>query len=647
MLGAAFCMLAGLGPSLAASLQRHDSSFTPHYALHVTYETVNVACRTKLLGLVNGTSPGPVLYLKEGETTWVRVYNDQEGRNLTMVSHTASHVPPRTHSELMVPKHWHGLAQAAAPFSDGTPQASQWAIAPGYFFDYEIKPAVGEAGTYFYHSHVNFQASSVSGPIIVEEASGTPPYAYDEDKILFVSEYFNKTDEAVVAGVNNVTLNWPGEPGSHMVNGGTYPPLGADETQSDEPWQASPANDECSPEVIQVAPNSTYRLRFIGGVVQTSVAIVFEDHDSLDVINVDGAYTKPAEVDRIQLGSGQRYDLLLRTKTEEELSLLGKSLFYIQIESRYRPVNVTSYAFLQYVGAANSTVASIGDRTIPGSPPATPPLNITTAIQDWLEYTLEPLEDNDFPSADQVTRTVYLYNAQLHAPGGQSFWSVNNHTWTEGNQHLNHTSYYHVANNSGVPYLVDVYQRGEAAIPDFELAVSQYGGWDPNLNVYPAKIGEIVDIVLINEPTGTIGGFDVHPWHLHGGHAYDLGSGPGMYDASANEAKMASMGYKPALRDTVQLYKYVDSNLVGDAAAVYTPQGWRAWRLRVQDAGVWMIHCHLQYHMLMGMQTVWIMGNASEITAIPQPYAEGYLSYGGSAYGNASYDPLVYHQFNN
>lgn len=511
---------------------------------------------------------------------------------------------------------------------------------------------MGEAGSYFYHSHVNFQASSIAGPIIVEEAAGVPvPYAYLDEKIVFVSESFNWTDETVVAGVNNVTLDWPGEPGSHMVNGGTYPPWGADETQTDEPWLASPANDECAPEVFELAPNSTYRLRFIGGVVATTVAIVIEDHDSMEVINVDGAYTQPAEVDRIQLGSGQRFDVLLKTKTVEELAQLGKSLFYIQIESRYRPANVTSYAFLQYVsgdganGSNSTTAINIGNRTIPASAPATPPLTITNEIYDWLEYTLTPLEDNDFPSADQVTRTVYLYNAQIAGPTGQKFWSVNNHTWTEGNEHLAATPFYDVANNSGVPYLVDVYNKGEAAIPDYDLAVSQYGGWDPNLNVYPAQVGEIIDVVLVNEPTGTVGGFDVHPWHLHGGHAYDLGSGPGMYDAAANEAKLASLGYKPVLRDTVQLYKYGDTNLVGDTAAVYTPQGWRAWRLRVEDAGVWMMHCHLQYHMLMGMQTVWVMGNASEITAIAEPYVAGYLSYGGSAYGNASYDPLVYHHF--
>jgi hypothetical protein len=30
------------------------------------------------------------------------------------------------------------MAVAVSPFSDGTPQASQWPIPPSHFFDYEI-----------------------------------------------------------------------------------------------------------------------------------------------------------------------------------------------------------------------------------------------------------------------------------------------------------------------------------------------------------------------------------------------------------------------------------------------------------------------------------------------------------------------------
>lgn len=60
-----------------------------------------------------------------------------------------------------------------------------------------------------------------------------------------------------------------------------------------------------------------------------------------------------------------------------------------------------------------------------------------------------------------------------------------------------------------------------------------------------------------------------------------------------------------------------------------------------------MLHCHILPHMIMGMQSVWITGNASEITRGVSPeLAHGYLTYGGSAYGNSSVDPFVIDYYN-
>jgi len=70
-----------------------------------------------------------------------------------------------------ITQHWHGLTMATAPFSDGTPQAAQWPIPPGHFFDYELHVPVGMAGTYFYHSHVGWQATSATGPLIVSNSA--------------------------------------------------------------------------------------------------------------------------------------------------------------------------------------------------------------------------------------------------------------------------------------------------------------------------------------------------------------------------------------------------------------------------------------------------------------------------------------------
>jgi len=64
----------------------HDDSFTPHIVLRVTEQPFTQSCITKPdVILVNGTSPGPEIRLVEGNTYWIRVYNDMDHQNLTMV----------------------------------------------------------------------------------------------------------------------------------------------------------------------------------------------------------------------------------------------------------------------------------------------------------------------------------------------------------------------------------------------------------------------------------------------------------------------------------------------------------------------------------------------------------------------------------
>lgn len=66
-------------------LHTHGSNFVPDYVLRVTHENHTVACQTHTSVLVNGTSPGPTLRLPPGKTTWIRVCNDMEEHNTTMV----------------------------------------------------------------------------------------------------------------------------------------------------------------------------------------------------------------------------------------------------------------------------------------------------------------------------------------------------------------------------------------------------------------------------------------------------------------------------------------------------------------------------------------------------------------------------------
>lgn len=79
-------LLLSLATAIVGSVVHHDDSFQPDYTLRVTAQDYTEACNTRYSVLVNGTSPGPELRLKEGQVSWIRVYNDMKDDNTTMVS---------------------------------------------------------------------------------------------------------------------------------------------------------------------------------------------------------------------------------------------------------------------------------------------------------------------------------------------------------------------------------------------------------------------------------------------------------------------------------------------------------------------------------------------------------------------------------
>lgn len=505
---------------------------------------------------------------------------------------------------------------AAYPFSDGTPLASQWPIPPQYFFDYELNIPSGSAGTYFYHSHVGFQAVSCSGPLIVEDKIS--PYEVDGDRIVHIQELFNKTDTTIEQGLKATPFAWSGETNGFLINGKTISNFGV--------------TDRLSAQVakIDIEPNSVYRIRFIGGHSLSYSALGVEEHTDLQIIEADGGYTKPHSTTFLQIASGQRFSALLKSKTCDELKQSGKLDYYIQIETRERPSNITNYAILRY----NNTCMIPADSTNRVSDttyPTRKPIALPPTVNGFLDYVLQPLYPNDFPSASQVTRRVVLTVQQVL--NKYIVWRDSNVSWTtDSNDSAPHTT-------PREPYLVSLYTNHTASMPSYPAAI-QNGGADPSTNTFPAQIGEVLEIVLqnvgghaIDNETG--GALDVHPWHAHGAHYYDIGGGPGAFDPDVAEARLK--GTEPVLRDTTMLFRYNATTQPGEK------HGWRAWRLRVVQPGVWMVHCHTLQHMVMGMQTVWVFGDAEQVMKLPRADVEGYLTYGGGAYGNRSHAPDVVH----
>ncbi|PFH61463.1 hypothetical protein XA68_17294 [Ophiocordyceps unilateralis] len=607
MLCPAFLLSSLLLLGAQAQFQVHGDDFKPDFELEATTGELDIDCQKRLSVLINGQSPGPQLNMTEGKVTWVRVWNKMSDLNLTM--------------------HWHGLSQRAAPFSDGTPLVSQWPIPPGHFFDYEVRPEPGDAGTYFYHSHVGFQLITAHGPLIVQDPNlEQAEQEYGEDVVMMLADYYAKDDHTIESGLLADPFRWSGEPQAVLVQG-----------HSGKANFGS-GNPSCEPYVIDVEPGKMYRLRMIGATAISVVKLGIEDHSNLTVIEADGSYTEPTEIDHMQLAPGQRFSYRLQAKSAAEIDRMNKTEFWVRYESRERPESIQGYALLRY------RMDKCEKPPRPKSQlPDKSPIELSTTTNDYLEYQLQPASQQErqkFPRLSEVTRTVTIQINQMLTSGeyvdgklqGSLVWVQNGSPWKEDVQ----------AEANQMPYLITVYTANEAdnvTMPNYERALEN-GGFDSETKTFPARVGEVLDIVWQNNG-GITGNFDIHPMHIHGEHAWDLGSGSGTYKAEENEKRFE--GFTPARRDTTILYRYTEKD------APDTTNGWRAWRIRVTEdnVGAWMMHCHIAQHAAMGMNTVWIFGDTPALMSrFPTaPFTEGYLKFGGEAYGSADKSPVVNHHF--
>lgn len=430
---------------------------------------------------------------------------------------------------------------------------------------------------------------------------------------MYFSDYWNKTDTAMKAGLIGDPFTWIGEINNMLVNG------------YGRPLSSTSSSKDCTIAPITVEPGKTYRLRFIASTGLSFISFAIEGHEDLTIIEADGAYTKPVKTSYLQIASGQRYSVLLRTKTEEQLKADGNDTYYMQLKSQERPVVTTSYAAITYTKKP----------TLPIKPPSKPPLSPPNTTYGFLDYELAPYKVTEkLPSRADVSRTVTLEVRQLnpnstHNSLDQLIWTVNNYTpWFE--------------TTPPKPYLVALYESDASDLPSYTSAIKN-GGFDTRTRTFPAKVGEVIDIIIQAVGLGSANGQDIHPFHLHGAHFWDLGSGNGTYSPSAHDARLQQAyktGWSPPLRDTSMLFR-----TPGAHADPEVGTNWRAWRIKVTDPGVWMLHCHTLAHMAMGMQSVWVMGDRAEVAPLPEALVGEYLSFGGGAYGNATHDPSVAHYF--
>ncbi|KAF2477734.1 laccase precursor [Lindgomyces ingoldianus] len=292
------------------------------YDLSITNTTCNPDGHgARVCLLINNKLPGPVIIANWGDTLRITIRNKMQHNGTSI--------------------HWHGLRQLNSNIQDGANGVTECALAPGDAKTYQFRAT--EYGTSWYHSHFSGQyGDGVIGTIII---NGPATANYDIDLGTYtLSDWYYITSFQAGARAFNFGLGGPPPTGDNILINGT-----------NKNAQGGGAYSK-----VTLTPGKTHRLRLINTAVDASMRVALDNH-TFTVIANDFVPVVPYTTNWIQIGIGQRYDVLI---TANKTS--GNYWFRSDVEPNCQSANNgAGRAIFTYQGA------TVADPTT--SPPINPP----------------------------------------------------------------------------------------------------------------------------------------------------------------------------------------------------------------------------------------------------------------------------------
>ncbi|MDF0491359.1 copper resistance system multicopper oxidase [Sphingomonas sp. H39-1-10] len=264
---------------------------------------------------INGTTPGPLIRLREGQDVRLDVTNHLE---------TSSSI------------HWHGLL--VPPQFDGVPGVSFPGIDAGTTFRYAFP--IKQAGTYWYHSHSGGQEQSgLHGPIVIDPAD-PDPVAYDREHIIFLSDDSQLSPETIFRRmkVNSGGMNFQRQTLAGLLAGRDQPEserlkwggMRMDPTDISDGTGAiyTYTINGYGPEDNWTAlfkPGERVRLRVINGSSMTIFNVRIPGLP-LVMVQADGQNIRPVETDEFQIGVAETFDAVVTPPDVHAYTLVAEAV---------------------------------------------------------------------------------------------------------------------------------------------------------------------------------------------------------------------------------------------------------------------------------------------------------------------------------
>ena len=276
--------------------------------------------RTGTALTINGTIPGPLIRLKEGQEVTLRVTNQLDESSSI---------------------HWHGILLPS--HMDGVPGVSFGGIQPGTTFTYHFP--VTQSGTYWYHSHTGGQElQGMYGPMIIDPID-PEPCRYDREYVVMLSEWSRESAEAMLdnlkkfSGYYNFQKRDAGEFFSDASTWGLWPTLQSyvrwDKMRMDPTDFADVTGSTFTFLMNGVSPAGNWtgffrpgervRLRFINAAAMTFYDIRIPGL-TMTVVQADGQNVQPVTVEEFRFGPAETYDVIVQPTEDRAYSIFAETM---------------------------------------------------------------------------------------------------------------------------------------------------------------------------------------------------------------------------------------------------------------------------------------------------------------------------------
>ena len=270
---------------------------------------------------MNGTVPGPLIRLQEGEEVVLRYHNELD-------------------EETSI--HWHGLLLPNR--FDGVPKVNYPGVAPGETFEagpFEVR----QYGTYWYHSHSGLQEQlGHYGPLVIDPA-GEEPQPYDREHVIVLSDWTFEDPYQILANLKkgehyyDFQQRTVGEFWSDVGENGFWDTLKNRLRWDRMRMSATDLSAVRAPTYTYLMngqgpganwtglfnPGERVRLRF----VNASAASIFDVRVpglEMDVVQVSGQNVEPVTTDEFRIGTAERYDVIVEPTEDHAYTVFAESL---------------------------------------------------------------------------------------------------------------------------------------------------------------------------------------------------------------------------------------------------------------------------------------------------------------------------------